>query len=708
MKTKKLKVVITGGTGLLASNIALYKRDKWEILLLTRNHSLTFEGVASVKANLLDLDSTQRLLENFNPDLVIHTAGLANVEECEENYYVAHLANTVITKNIAQICSRKKYKLVHISTDHFSNQELGTSSELDIGLPLNVYAETKLLGESAVHRFCDNAIIVRTNFFGWGHENRTSFSDFIINNLRNNSSITLFDDVFYTPIFIDELVDSINGLVEVNATGVYNIVSNKKITKYEFGLKIAEVFTLDQNLIQKGSIADKSLTKRPHNMALDNKKLVKTLGAEFNFDYIGSIKKLKNVEFEGRNIRLIESIKDTLSHKKEQIFYGKQFIQEDDVSNVVSTLTGPSLTQGPKVEEFEESIANYAGSKYAVSFANLTCGLHAAYLAAGIGPGDYVITSPLTFVSTSNAALFCNAIPLFADIDPKTLNIDPAKVEELLKKFGNKVKAIVAVHFAGHPCNMEQLNLVAKKYNVIVLEDSAHALGGSYEDGDKIGSGKKSLISGYSFHPVKNITTGEGGVMTTNDSEVYKQMCRLRSHGITKGNDPFSLKDLAFTDGKKNQWYYEMQSLGFNYRLTEIQCSLGLAQITKLDSLMAKRRALAALYDEGLKKFPFIEVLQEKTRHLSGNHLYTVKIDYKKIGLTRNEFFARFIKHGVHLHVHYIPVFLQPFYKNIEGHDLALKCQNVLDYYDQAATLPLHPLLTEEKINFIINIFNEF
>ncbi len=708
MKTKRKKVVITGGTGLLASNIALYMRDRWEILLLTRNHTFSFEGVASAKVNLLEEEATERVIENFSPDLVIHTAGLANVEECEKNYYSAYLANTVTTKNIANICSRKNYKLVHISTDHFSSETSERAKENEIGLPVNIYAETKLLGESFVKRECPDAIIVRTNFFGWGHENRSSFTDFIINNLRKKSTITLFDDIFYTPIFIDELVDSIDKLVEKNHSGVFNIVTNKKISKYDFGITLAEIFSLDKNLILKGSIKDRNLTKRPFNMALSNEKLVACLGKEFDFDYLTSIKKLKNVEFEGRNRKLLESIKDPRAFKKELMHYGKQFVDEVDIGSVLATLVGPSLTQGPKVEEFEERIANYTGSKYAVCFANLTCALHAAYLAVGIGPGDYVITSPLTFVATSNSALYCGAIPLFADIEPETLNIDPKEVEKLLIKFSGKVKAIAPVHFAGHPCNMKELQKLAIKYNVHIIEDAAHALGGDYQDGGKIGNGERSIMAGFSFHPVKNITTGEGGAITTNDSEIYKQLCRIRSHGITKGNDPFQMKDLAYTNDKKNQWYYEMQTLGFNYRLTEIQCALGISQMSKLDFLMQKRKELAAIYDHELEKFSFVKTRQKETRHISGNHLYTVEIDYASLGLKRSEFFDHFINNGIFLHVHYIPVFLQPYYHNIEGHDLALKCQNTLNYYDKAATLPLHPSLTEKNIEHVLKTFSYF
>jgi UDP-4-amino-4,6-dideoxy-N-acetyl-beta-L-altrosamine transaminase/dTDP-4-dehydrorhamnose reductase len=705
MASKRRKVVISGGTGLLASNIALYKREDWEILLLTRNNTSVCEGVVTAKANLMDSLATLRLIESFEPDLVINAAGLANVEECERNYYKAHLANVVVSKNLARLCSDLKVKLVHISTDHFAKQDVEVSTEEDISMPLNVYAETKFLGESAVARICPDALIVRTNFFGWGHESRTSFSDFIIGNLRKSNSITLFDDIYYSPIFVDELTDSIEALIEKNESGIFNVVTNRKISKYEFGLKAAEIFNLDTSLIHKGAMAHVPMTRRPSNMALDNQKMVRALGEKFNFDFVSSLKKLKDVEFEGRRKKLIESIKNPMESRKPQISYGRQLLDEDDVNSVITTLLSPVLTQGPKVEEFEDKIANYVGAKYAVSFANLTCGLHAANIAMGIGPGDYMITSPLTFVATSNAALFCGAIPLFADIDPMTLNIDPAKVEELLQKYGKKVKAIVPVHFAGHPCDMKRLNELASRYNVQLIEDAAHAIGGEYMDGGKIGNGKRALMAGFSFHPVKNITTGEGAALTTNDVEIYKELCRIRSHGITKGNDPFIHRDMAYTKGSQNTWYYEMQSLGYNYRLTDMQSSLGISQMSKLDHFMEIRRKYSAIYDSELGKLPFVRLLQRETRNISGNHLYTVRLDFKALKISRNELFEKFRNHGVFLHVHYIPVFLQPFYQKIEGNDLAMKCQNTLDYYEEAVTLPLYPKLSERDVQFVVQLF---
>lgn len=710
MKEKRMKVIITGGTGLLASNIALYKRDDWEILLLTRNHTLTFEGVSTSKANLLDCESTTRLFKSFKPDLVIHTAGLTSVEECEKNYYSAFLANSTVAKNIARLCSQLKIKLVHVSTDHFANESLEYTSENDIGLPVNNYAETKFLGEAQVNRLCPESIIVRTNFFGWGHKSRISFSDFIIENLRKGNAVTLFDDVLYTPIFIDDLIDSIDALVMKNESGIFNVVTNNKISKYEFGLKTAEIFSLDPSLISRGSIKNKKdLVQRPTNMALSNKRLVNTLGESFNFNIESSLKKLKDVEFEGRKKKLINSFEDRASKHQEQIFYGKQHIDENDINSVISTMLSSHLTQGPKVEEFEEYVANYVGAKYAVSFSNLTCGLHAAYLAAGLKAGDYIITSPLTFVATSNAALYCGAIPLFADINPETLNIDPVKVEELILKFKDKIKLISPVHFGGHPCDMIALSALSKKYGIPLIEDAAHAIGGDYITGGKIGNSVHSLITGFSFHPVKSVTTGEGSILTTNDVETYKQLCRIRSHGITKGNDPFINKELAFTKGEQNSWYYEMQTLGYNYRLTDIQAALGVSQMSKIENFMSRRKEIAAAYDSHLSELKNMTVVQSATRNISGNHLYVAKVDFKKIGLNRNELYNIFKDHGVHLHVHYIPVYLQPLYIDIvKSSTPEAEFKNTSEYYDSAVTLPLHPDLSEANVKLIISLFKKY
>ena len=280
--------------------------------------------------------------------------------------------------------------------------------------------------------------------------------------------------------------------------------------------------------------------------------------------------------------------------------YGRHYIDEADVEAVVDVLRHGALTQGPRIAEFEEALARYVGARYAVAVSSGTAALHLACLAANVGPGDNVITSPNTFVASANCALYVGAKPQFADIDAGTLNLDPqclaAKCKEL-----KKVRAIIPVHFAGLPCDMPSIRAIADKYGSVVIEDAAHALGASYPDGARVGSCAYSHMTVFSFHPVKAIAAGEGGMITTNDEKLYRRLLRLRSHGINKANDPFENPGSAFENGESNRWYYEMQELGFNYRITDIQCALGLSQMRKLSGFLKRRREIVHHYNERFK-----------------------------------------------------------------------------------------------------------
>jgi len=253
--------------------------------------------------------------------------------------------------------------------------------------------------------------------------------------------------------------------------------------------------------------------------------------------------------------------------------YGRHFLDEDDIEAVVRQMRDRTLTQGAAVDEFEQAVARYVGARYAVAVASGTAALHLACLAAGVGKGDTVITSAMTFVASANCAHYAGAKAAFADIDPHTLNMDPADLERRCGAAGG-VAAIIPVHFAGLACDMAAIRAVAKRHDAVVIEDASHGLGGSGADGHRIGSCAHSDMTVLSFHPVKQITTGEGGMITTNDERLYRDLLRLRSHGINKGEDPLLREEHAYTDGKRNRWYYEMQELGFNYRLTEIQAAL--------------------------------------------------------------------------------------------------------------------------------------
>ncbi|MFZ4712637.1 MAG: UDP-4-amino-4,6-dideoxy-N-acetyl-beta-L-altrosamine transaminase [Bacteriovoracaceae bacterium] len=381
------------------------------------------------------------------------------------------------------------------------------------------------------------------------------------------------------------------------------------------------------------------------------------------------------------------------------IYYGQHLVDEDDIKAVVDVLKNHPLTQGPKVEEFEKHIANYVGAKYCVAVANWTSGIHIACLAAGLDASNVLVTTPMTFCASSNGALFCRSTPVFADIDPVTLNIDPKKIEKALQENKN-VKAIMPVHFGGLPADMEAIHSLAKKYNVMVIEDAAHALGAKYADGSMVGNCKYADMVGFSFHPVKNIACGEGGAITTNSEALYRKLLRLRSHGINKMNDPLVSAE-AFTDGKPNQWYNEMQDLGYNFRITDIQCALGLSQMKKLDFFMKRRLEITKIYDEAFKNLVNAKPAQGGMHDYSGNHLYLLRVDFDKLKKTRYQLISELRANNVQGHVHYLPVPMHPYYQKhvptpAENYTEALK------YYRQALTIPLYPAMTDTDVKTVI------
>jgi dTDP-4-dehydrorhamnose reductase len=507
------KVLITGGSGLLAANWALSICDKYEVILLLHHKKISLSGVNIDTASLNNLDECLSILDKHQPDVVIHTAGLTSVEKCELNPNLAQEVNVDLAKNIATACSSQDVKLVHISTDHLfsSNQEL--FSEQSTPSPINNYAKTKLKGEQKVLENCKNALVIRTNFFGWGAKYRQSFSDFILNNLKDGKSIDLFQDVFFTPILIDELVGKVHQLINTGFNGIFNVVSNERLSKYEFGVKLANCFNLDIDLINAISINDKeNLVKRPKDMSLSNVKLCQALDC-----------KVANLDEQFQSLKEQESSSVLNQVILDIIPYGKHYIDEDDICSVVDVLRCGMLTQGPKVAEFENKVANYVGAKYGVAVSNGTAALHLACMALELGKGDEVATSPNTFVATSNSILYIDAKPVFVDIDSSTLNIDINKLEQTILNSSN-IKAIFPIHFAGLPCDMEKIKQLADKYNLAVVEDAAHALGAIYSDDSKVGNCQYSDMTCFSFHPVKGIAAGEGGMITTNDALLYRKL----------------------------------------------------------------------------------------------------------------------------------------------------------------------------------------
>lgn len=372
---------------------------------------------------------------------------------------------------------------------------------------------------------------------------------------------------------------------------------------------------------------------------------------------------------------------------KKVIPYGRQCIDDDDIAAVVEALKSDYLTTGPKVQEFEEAFAEYVGAKYAVAVANGTAALHLACLAGNIGFGHEVITTPITFAASANCALYVGATPVFADIDPVTYNIDP---QEILQKITPKTKAIVPVHYTGLPCDMERIHEIAIEHNLIVIEDACHALGAKYNE-SKIGDCTYSDMTVFSFHPVKHITTGEGGMITTNNNELYEKLIMFRSHGITRNQDKFL--------ENHGSWYYEMQILGYNYRLTDIQCALGISQLKKADIFIKRRREIAEIYSEALRGLPLI-LPSEKEGYYNPYHLYVIKVE-KDSPLDRNTLYEELKKVGVLCQVHYIPVHLLPYYRKKFGYKTG-DYPHAEMYYQHCLTLPLYPLMTDEDVFYVI------
>jgi len=368
--------------------------------------------------------------------------------------------------------------------------------------------------------------------------------------------------------------------------------------------------------------------------------------------------------------------------------YGRQWIDESDIREVIKVLKSDWITQGPKIKEFEDALCRYTGAKYAVVVSSGTAALHISCLAANIRKGDEVITSPITFVASANSVLYCGGKPVFADIRSDTVNIDP---EEIKKKVNPNTKAIIPVHFAGHPCDLEEIKEIAEKHNLLIIEDASHALGAEYKS-SRVGSCKYSDMTVFSFHPVKHITTGEGGAVLTNQRDLYERLLLFRNHGITKEEGKITRFD--------GPWYYEMHELGFNYRMTDFQCALGISQLRKLKKYIKRRRELVSIYDRELSKIDKIILPIEKPYVKSSWHIYYIRLRNTD---KRKWIFEELRKSNIGVQVHYIPVHLQTYYRKNFGYK-AGDCPKAEEYYRSTITLPLFPKMMNKEIQYVINI----
>ncbi|MDO4189449.1 MAG: UDP-4-amino-4,6-dideoxy-N-acetyl-beta-L-altrosamine transaminase [Lachnospiraceae bacterium] len=376
------------------------------------------------------------------------------------------------------------------------------------------------------------------------------------------------------------------------------------------------------------------------------------------------------------------------------LHYGKQNINENDINAVNEVLTSDFLTCGPKVDALEKKLCEYTGAKYATVVSNGTSALHCACIAAGIGPGDEVITTPLTFAASANCVLYCGGKPVFADVDPDTYNISPSSIEKCIT---NRTKAIIAVDYTGQVVDIGEIKRICDQYNLILIEDAAHSIGSSYK-GQKVGS--IADITTFSFHPVKTVTGGEGGAVLTNDEEFFKKVQLIRSHGMQHVSEYEEIND-----DEKGPWYNEMVLLGYNYRMTDFQAALILSQMERIDLFKQRRDDLVNKYNEAFSKIPEIIIQKEIKESDTCRHLYILRIDYSKLKCNRKEFYNEMKKKGILCQIHYIPTYWFPYYKSL-GYERGL-CPNAEKIYSEIMSIPLYPALTDDQIEYVIKCIQE-
>lgn len=677
-------IAFTGGSSLLAQSWIYKKDNRVDFILGKHRRELNKSKNKIFEFNYENVKKLSNQLTDNKIDIIINCIGLTDVEECEKDYEAAFKTNVKIAENIAKACQMAKIKLVHISTDHLFDGSSAFADENKTKSPLNNYAKTKSKGEDVILENCPEALIIRTNFFGLGPNYKPSFSDKIINNLENRENLNLFNDVYFTPVSVETLKSQTYLLIDQNAKGIFNVSSSERITKYQFGILLAKKFGYSEQLINPISINQLSnLTKRPKDMSLSNHKLSAFLN--------NSVRPLEEQ---------IDEIKleKTKNKKRMVIPYGRQDISKKDIESVVNILKSDYVTQGPTTLQFENKVANYCGVKYAHSTNSATSALHVACLSLGVSEGDLVWTSPISFVASSNCALYCKADVDFVDIDPISYNMSPDALERKLvkaKSNGRLPKVVIPVHLSGQSCEMDKIYSLSKVYGFKIIEDASHSIGSFYK-GKPVGSCEYSDIAVFSFHPVKIITTCEGGMCLTNDPNLSSLIARYRSHGITRQASEMS----KTPDGP---WYYEQLNLGLNYRMNDVQAALGLSQMERLDEFVEKRRKIAKTYDD-LLKIPMIQIPKQHPDTKSSWHLYIIRLK-RNPNLTHRQLFEHFRSAGVLVNIHYIPIYRQPYYKKLgfkkKGFDESEK------YYEEAISIPIFPELTLKEQKKVVDLIKQ-
>ena len=679
------QVVITGGTGRLARNWAMAAADEHDVTLVDRVRTESDLPVDHAVVTLDDRPSLTRQLLDLQPDVVVHAAGLTDVDACEADPARAYAANVRTASNVADVCAFLGIPLVHISTDHLFSGQGPTFDESAPPDPVNVYARTKAEAEGEVLARHPSALVVRSNFFGHAAPQRPTLSSWILTSLNESRPVHLFDDVHFSPVLASNLALDVHALVDAGAHGIVNVASADRISKYDFGVLLAEEFALDPTLVVPSSIADRvDLVRRPREMALATGLVTELLGrpALSVREHIADLRR-----------QIDAGLGERIARNRTP--YGRHRIEEADVAAVSRQLRTGALTQGPRINEFERALAEHVHAEYAVAVSSGTAALHLAALAADLGPGSRLLTSPITFVATANAARYTGAEVTFVDVESSTVNLATDALQRAISASPGDVGAVTAVHLAGLSADMPSIQAAASAAGAAVIEDAAHALGGHDADGHPVGSCRHSDMTVFSLHPVKSIAAGEGGVITTNDPDLYRRLIRLRSHGINKSSDGLLDAEDPVTGDSDTPWRYEMQELGHNLRFTDIQAALALSQLRRLDAFVARRRELAERYDALFEGQPLLTPLHQLFRGQSAHHLYVVDIDFERMDITRGALMQDLRADGFVTQVHYMPVPAHPYYQ-VAGHTL-VGIPNAVDYYRGALSIPLFVDLSEKE-----------
>ena len=705
-------MLITGVSGLLGSNVAYCLRDKYEILGVYHAHTIEMEGIRTICTDLTSSDEVASLLKDFKPDVIVHCAAQADVDKCEEYPEAAERINVLGTQNIVKNLNGSAAKLLHISTDLVYSGQKDRCSEDDPVGPLNHYGRTKCRAEQvALER--KGVIVLRTNFFGWNIQNKYSLGEWVIHELTHKKEVQGFTDCHFSSIYTFELAGLLDLAIQKNLTGVYNFASSTSMSKYDFVSTVASRLSLDHHMIKPVSIDQFGFkAQRSKSLSLDTQKLSRDLAVD-----IPTISYSIGRFVEDFQNDLPAKIRSEIKQKNiypallDKIPYGRQSIDEDDIAAVVDVLKSESITQGPKIREFEDALLRVTGASHCVAVNSGTSALHIACLAAGVTAGDEVITSPNTFVASANCAVYCGGRPIFADIDPRTYNVSPMEIE---KKINARTKAIIPVHFAGQSCDMEAIQEIVRAkekeygHKIYVIEDACHAIGSEYK-GDKVGACRHSDMAAMSFHPVKHITTGEGGCVFTGDKALERKLRYFRSHGISSDLAEFKNQSNAFDasgpvglEPIQNPWYYEQHFLGYNYRITEIQCALGISQLRKLDIFCRRRREIVDRYNQAFQSVAWLTTPYEEPFCRTNFHLYVLQFDFNRIGKNRAQAMLELRQKKIQTQVHYIPVHTHPFYRETFG-TKAGDCPVAERYYQQCMSIPLYPVMDDTDVERVID-----